>query len=163
MEYQNLTEKDVKGALAAIKHSYDPIAAQNLIKYFYICLKEGRPYNEKILQEYLYYAFGKIIEENKSADHAFGFKRGRGKYERENTLKRDVETTAYIILLMRKDWTWEAAKGETADQYFPDGTGEKAIEAAYSLYKPVLEQMPDDYLMEMLPPDTPVITRNMTG
>jgi len=162
MKWQDVSESDLKGALSSVVYGHDPVATRNLIEYFYERIHNGTPYNECVLREYLDHAFGKIIEDGWTADHAFGFKLKRGHHERQDTTERDVVATAYMILLMRRNWTWLDAKGAAANLLFPDGEGEKAVEAAYALYKEALQLLPDNVLNKMLPPGTPVISRDMT-
>jgi len=163
MKWLDVADADLNSALAAVKYGHDPVAAKNLIEYFHERFKDGLPYNERILIEFLGHAFGKIIEEGSSADHAFGLKLKRGEYERESTLERDVIATAYVILLMRNRWTYLDARGQAANLLFQDGKGDKAVEAAYATYKDYFRSFPNDILEGMLPPDTPVISRDMTG
>lgn len=163
LKWRNLTDAELISALAAAKLGSDPVAARTLIEYFYQRIHSGERYNERVLLEYLDHAFGKIIEDKQSADHAFGFKLPRGKYKREDNTERDVKAAAYIVLLMRKNWTWQDAKGEAANLLFPDDKGDKAVEAAYKRYKDALRYVPAKTLMALLPPGTSVISRDMTG
>ena len=163
MKWHDVVNSELNGALAAVKYGHDPVAAKNLIEYFLERFRDGSHYNEHILLEFLDHAFGKIIEEGWSADHAFGLKLKRGHYERDCTLERDVMSAAYMILLMRKNWTWLEAKGEAANLLFPESKGEKAVEAAYANYKSEFARLPDKVLLDMLPPDTPVISRDKDG
>lgn len=163
MKWRDISEADLNGALAFVLHGHDPDAARNLIEYFHECIHEREPYNEGILLELLDHAFGKIVREGWSADHAFGLKLKRGKRQRPDTTERDVIAAAYMILLIRNGWTWLDAKGQAANLLFPDGRGEKAVEAAYALCKEEFEPMSDELLIDMLPQGTPVISCNMTG
>jgi hypothetical protein len=163
MKWLDVTDGDLQGALAAIKYGFDSEAARNLIAYFYEHMREGIDFNQQVLQGYLYHAFGKIVENGWSADHAFGLKLKRGHYVRESTLERDMTSTAYIILLMRRGWNYLDATGEAANLLFPDGKGEKAIVAAYGYYKEVFSKLPEDVLLEMLPQGTRIISRDMIG
>ncbi len=176
MKWHDVVNSELNGALAAVKYGHDPVAAKNLIEYFLERFRDGSHYNEHILLEFLDHAFGKIIEEGWSADHAFGLKLKRGHHERPDTTERDVIATAYMILLMRKNknknknknWTWLEVKGEAANLLsqaglLPDGKGEKAVEEAYAFYANVFACLPDQALLDMLPPDTPVISRDKDG
>lgn len=163
MRWRDISAGDLRAALAEIKHGFDPDAARNLITYFHEHMREGVEFNQEVLLDYLYHAFGKIVVEGWSADHAFGLKLKRGLYVRESTLERDITATAYIILLMRRGWSYLDATGEAANLLFPDGQGEKAIVAAYSNYKEVFSKLSDDLLLEMLPQGTPIISCNMIG
>lgn len=157
MEWHVATERDLMGALAAAMYGHDPDAARNLIQYFHERFQDGGPYNNRVLIQFLTHAFGKIITEGWSADHAFGLKLKRGCYERENTLERDVIAAAYMLLLIRKKRNWLDAKGMVANFLFEDGKGEKAVEAAYAKYRESLSFLSDEQLIGMLPEGTPII------
>lgn len=163
MKWSDVTKADLEDALASIKHGHDPEAARNLIEYFYERLRDGCRFDERVLYEYLEYAFGRIVNENKSAAVAFGLKSARGEYLRPDTTERDAIAVAYMVLLMRSGRTWEEAKGDAANLLFPDGTGDKAVESAYRQSKEYFQTLPDQTLLDMLPDDTPVIKRVMTG
>ena len=150
MNLENASEADLNGALAAVMSAHDPKAAKNLVEYFYVRIRAGEPYNERILLEYIDHAFGRIVNEGVSADHAFGFKKKRGKHKREDTTERDVVAAAIVTLRMRNGMTWLDAKGAAANELFPDGKGEKAVEAAYSQYKVALSYMSSDALTELI-------------
>jgi hypothetical protein len=160
-EWPDVTDRELNEALTLIKHGFDPVAANSLMTYFYERMREGWDYNEQILIDYLLHAFGKIIDHGWSADHAFGFKLTRGRYARDSTIVRDLVGTAYMILLMRRGLTYLKASEEAANLLFPDDKGDKTIQAAYSKYKDTLGIFPDEILMEMLPPGTPIISRDM--
>jgi hypothetical protein len=163
MKWEDVSDADLNGALMAVKYGHDPVAAKNLIEYFYERIGNCGRFNERVLLELLNHAFGKIIEEDASADQAFGLKLGRGKYPREDKVIRDVMATAYMILLMRQGWTWEDAKGEAANLLCSSDAGDKAMEKAYADHKDLMKLFPDDTLKEMLPPGTPVISRDKVG
>jgi hypothetical protein len=160
---ERISDHDLKGALTAVKYGYDPVAALNLIEYFHKKISEDGAYHTPFLLEYIHHAFGKIVEEGWSADHAFGLKLKRGNYPRTDHTERNVQVAAYVILLRRRKWTLLDAKGEAANLFFPDGKGEKAVESAYAFYRESLEILPDETLTTILPHGTPVISRDMTG
>ena len=163
MKWDDATDDDLENALVWVKHEHDPIAARNLIEYFYERMSDGRSYNQHVLNEFISFAFTRIVEKNYTADQAFGLKLRRGGYAREDTSERDIVCVAYVIVLMRKGWTWLEAIGEAANQFFPDGQGDSAIKSAYPIYKSELSEYPDTLLLGMLPEGTPVITRDKTG
>ena len=133
----------MNGALNSVIYGHDPVAAENLVEYFYERIGSGEPYNERILQAYLLHAFGKIVRDKWTADHAFGFKLKRGKHERDDTTERDFAAAAYVVLKMRNNTKWEVAIGDAANLLFPDGTGDKAVKNAHSFYKDALCVLPD--------------------
>ena len=163
MKLHDASELRLNTELAAVKFGHDPAAARCLIEYFYYCIHEGEPYNERVLLEFLHHAFEKIIKQEWSADHAFGLKLKRGMYERPDTTLRDLTAAAYVILLMRRKWTWQDAKGEAANLWFEDGSGDKAVEKAHATYKCALDSLPDESLKDFLPEGTPLISRDMSG
>lgn len=162
-KWGEMTGDDLKGALVAVIHGHDPVAARNLIECFHERMRDDQTYDERVLLEYVHHAFTKIVKENWTADQAFGLKLRRGHYERDDHLERDIQATGYVILLMRKGWKWEDAIGEAANLLFPDDEGDKAVEAAYAEYKDTLSHEHDDSLLSMLPTGTPVISRDMAG
>ena len=162
MKLDEVSDADIHGALAAVKHGHDPVAAKNLIEYFYERIHEGKGFNERVLLAFLDHAFGRIVNEGWDPNHAFGFKLKRGKHTREDTTERNIVAAAYVVLLMRRNWLWKDAKGEAANLLFPDGRGDKAVEKAYGQYR-ALECLPDEYLAGLLPEGTPVISRDITG
>lgn len=83
------------------KNDYEPFAARSLIEYFHERFREGYPYNERVLLEFVAHAFAKMIEENWTADHAFGLKLRREHYQREGTDERNMTAAAYMTLLIR--------------------------------------------------------------
>ena len=154
MKWGDVTNADLEGALLAIKYGHDPVAAKNLIEYFYERIHGGASFNERVLHGFLDHAFGKVAIEGWSADQAFGLKLKKGHHERANTFERDVIAAAFMVLLMqKKNWRWQDAKGEAANNLFPDGRGEKAVEKAYKSYGIGLKGLPEDYLVGLLPPD----------
>lgn len=164
MKWLDVTEADLNDALAAVKYGHDPDAARNLIEYFYERIRSGERHNERVLLEFLDHAFGKIVEDNWSPNHAFGLALKRGQYPRKDTTLRDVMAAAYVILLRRRNLTLQETIGEAVNLLSDDSNkGDKAIESAYAQYKAVLECMPDESLKEMFPPGTKFISRDMNG
>lgn len=150
MNSGNISESELNGLLAAVKFSNDPVAARNLVEYFYARIHAVEAYNERILLEYIEHAFGRIVNEGVSADHALGFKQSRGKHKREDTTERNVVAAAIVILHMRNGMTWLDARGDAANELFPDGKGERAVDEAYKQYKVVLSYMSSDALKELI-------------
>lgn len=165
MKWLDCTREDLDAALASIKNGHDPEAARNIIEYYHERMSKGFSYDEGFLHTLMAYVFAGIVEGNKSADQALGLSLERGKYDREDTTDRDVTATACILLLMRKGADWLEAKGHTANLLFPEGTGDRAVDAAYSQYRDELRHYSDDSLLEILGQfaDTAVIKRFMTA
>ena len=76
-----------------------------------------------------------------------------------------MTAAACVLLLMRKGVRWLDAKGDTANLLFADGSGDKAVETAYTQYRSELKDCPDGDLLEILGSlaDTPTIKRIMAG
>jgi hypothetical protein len=89
------------------------------------------------------------VESKKSADVAFGLKRGRGEYPRKKSLTRDIVLAGCVTLRMKEGMTWQDAIGEVANCFFEDGTGDKAVKQAYSENKETFHNTPIDELQEM--------------
>ena len=163
MKGSKVSDSDLRGALNEVMYGFDSEAAFGLISYFHERMLEGGNFDERILLDFVYHAFGKIVKDGYSADQAFGLKLGRGRYVRAATIERDLIATAYMILLMRRGWKYLDAGGEAATLLFPDGAGEKAVFAAYNRYQKVLREIEDEDLIQVLPENTPIISRNMVG
>lgn len=165
MKWLDCTREDLDAAFASIKNRHDPEAVRNIIEYYHERMSRGFSYDEGFLHTLMAYVFAGIVEDNKSADQAFGLSLERGKYDREDTTDRDVAATACILLLMRKGVDWLEAKGHTANLLFPEGTGDRAVDAAYSRHRDELRHSSDDSLLDMLGPfaNTAVIKRFMTA
>lgn len=163
MKWDDVTDDDLENTLVDVKYGHDPIAARNLIEYFYERMSDGRSYNQHVLNEFISFAFTRIVEKKFTADQAFGLKLQRGGYVRQDTSERDITCVAYVILLMRHGWTWLDAVGEAANQFFTDDKGDSAVKTAYTIYKNELGDYTDTSLLGMLPEGTPVISRDKTG
>ncbi|MHB1214230.1 MAG: hypothetical protein ACYCY9_04495 [Thiobacillus sp.] len=161
-KWSGVTREDLEGALMVVMHGQDPVAARNLIEYFHEHVLDPNAPDIDVLLAYIRHAFGRIVEDGKSADVAFGLTPGRGEYEREPHAGRDVAATAYVILLTRNGWTWLDAKGEVANLLFADGKGEGAVDKAYRIYGEALQHAPDPYLLDLLPSGTVLIKRDMS-
>jgi hypothetical protein len=150
MKWLDITRDDLDAAFASIQNGHDPEAARNIIECFHERMSKGFSYDEDFLHTYMAYVFAGIVEGNKTADQAFGLTLERGKYDREDTTDRDMTATACVLLLMRKGANWQEAKGDAANLLFPDGTGDRAVDAAYSQHREELQHCSDDNLLEIL-------------
>lgn len=150
---ESFTISDVNDAVGSIKHGFDAIAANNLIRYFHYRFCDGTLFEgvklrseEKAFLEYVSHAFSLIVtgkpeeEEQtdattgKSADVAFGLTLGRGKYQREDATERDMKLAACVILLMREEGkTWEFSIDEAATRFYAKG-GSRVAEEAYQQF-----------------------------
>ena len=142
---RQINESDLNGGLAAVKNSYDPLAAFSLIDYFYRRIRSGAGINLPVLVEYLEHAFGLIVR-GRSADRAFGLTRSRGEREHLDTTERDVRAAAQVTLDMRRGRRYLEAIGDAANRLFPDGKGDRSVEDAYNEHKEFLCCLSDKLL-----------------
>ena len=132
MKWAAVTDADLMGALNAVMHSYDPVAAENLIEYFHERFSNEMPYNQDVLLAFVKMAFRRIVDDELRIDIAFGLAQQKGKHRRDDTTERDVMAAAFVILRMRRGAKWSDAVGEAANLLMPDGTGDRALQMAYA-------------------------------
>lgn len=151
MKWADVTDSDLLGALNAVMYSHDPVAAKSLIEYFHERFSNEMPYNQDVLLAFIKMAFRRIVDDKLRIDIAFGLAQQKGKHRRDDTTERDVMATAFVILRMRRGVKWSDAGGEAANLLMPDGTGDRAIQEAYSKYRDGLSILPDEVLVGLLP------------
>lgn len=78
LTWKEVSEAELRAALASAKSGSDPAAAIKLIEYFYKRIHDNLPYNQTILFEYLDHAFGGIVD-GRPVDSAFGLERRSAK------------------------------------------------------------------------------------
>lgn len=78
LTWKDISEAELRAALAGAKSGSDPAASMKLIEYFYKRIHDNLPYEQTILLEYLDHVFGRIVD-GQPADRAFGFERKAGK------------------------------------------------------------------------------------
>lgn len=146
------TEAGLECELAHAITGTDTRAAGDLMKYFHERMDKGLPYDEGILHRWMKHVFCQIVAAKKSPDIAFGLKLERGKHLRPDTTSRDITAAARMELGRRKKRRgdskkdWSETKGDVANALFPDGTGEKAVEAADAEYREIFQLMTDEML-----------------
>lgn len=74
LTWKEVSEAELRAALASAKGGSDPAAAMKLIEYFYRRIHDNLPYDQTILFEYLDHALGGIVD-GRAADSAFGLER----------------------------------------------------------------------------------------
>ncbi len=143
------------GALTTIQHGFDPDVALRVARYFFQRLEDDLNFNERAFSRYIWHALGLIVAGH-SANAAFGFSRKR-KRPVAHDIDRQMALAASVILCMKNapesvTGRWEHAIGETANLFFKDGTGDRAIAAAYARYKKVFSHFnfTDDELQEIV-------------
>ena len=149
-----VSELTLNGMLAIAKGGSDPEAVKGLMAQLLACMDDGIESEEnrfalRILLDYVRHAFRLILEEGATANQAFGLRTRRGQYRREDTTVRDIQAASFVVLGMRSGKTWLDAVGDAANQLFPDGKGERAVQTAYSNYKEFLENAPDSFLADL--------------
>ena len=78
LTWKDISEAELRAALADAKNGTDAAAAMKLIEYFYRRIQDKLPYDQTILFEYLEHVFGRIVE-GQPADRALGFEPPAGK------------------------------------------------------------------------------------
>lgn len=78
LTWQDLTEAELRAALAAMKSGADPAASRRLIEYYYKRIHDNLPYDQTILFDFLDHALGAIVN-GQPADRAFGLERQAAK------------------------------------------------------------------------------------
>ena len=78
LTWKDISEAELRAALAGAKSGSDSAASMKLVEYFYKRIHDNLPYEQTILFEYLDHAFGRIVD-GQPADRAFGFERQAGK------------------------------------------------------------------------------------
>ncbi len=78
LTWKDLSEAELRAALAGVKSGSDPAASMKLIEYYYKRIHDNLPYDQTILFEYLDHVFGRIVE-GQPADRAFGLERQAAK------------------------------------------------------------------------------------
>jgi hypothetical protein len=140
-KWRAISDEEIEVEITAAKISYDPETSRKIIEYFYERIRDGAHFNRLALQNFVFEAFRRIVEESKNPDQAFGISPGRGNYDRKIAGERDIEIAAYVRLLVRHGWTSNAAIGEAANSFFPDGEGDKAVQGACAIFKEVLDDI----------------------
>jgi hypothetical protein len=74
LTWKDISEAELRAALADAKGGSDPRASLRLIEYFHRRIRDNLPYDQTILFEYLEHAFGRIID-GEPADRALGLAR----------------------------------------------------------------------------------------
>lgn len=140
---------EVHGAVAAVCKGFDAVAARNLVDYFYSRIRSGSPYCQDALLILLEHAFGKIINENESANTAFGLERKRGRPPVDQTF-RDIRLAAAVILRMRQGHSWESSVNDVVEEFFDNGEGAGVTIRAHRYFHDTLMLLPDPYLHEIV-------------
>lgn len=73
LTWKEISEADLRLALAGVQADSDPAAARKLLEYFYRQMHGGLPYDQAILLEFLDCAFGRIVA-GEEPNRVLGFK-----------------------------------------------------------------------------------------
>ena len=76
LTWKEVSDADLRAALAGAKDGSDPAASMKLIEYFYRRIHDNLPYDQTILFEYLDHVFGRIVEGERRTH--VGLEGGRG-------------------------------------------------------------------------------------
>jgi hypothetical protein len=68
---KDISDAELRAALASAINGGDPAASMKLIEYFYRRLHDNLPYEQTILFEYLDHVFGRIVD-GEQPDRALG-------------------------------------------------------------------------------------------
>lgn len=142
---------ELLSALEAAKSGHDPDSARALMAEMLRQLQAGSKTIGPYVENWVIHAFTKILEEDWKADQAFGLLARKGKYERPDTHDRDLIAAALVVLEMKSGTTWEEAVGEAANKLFEDGSGDKAVQAAYAKHHETLSLLPTETLASLMP------------
>lgn len=142
---------ELMSALEAAKSGHSPESARALMAEMLRQLQAGSKTIGPYVENWAIYAFTKVLEEGWKADQAFGLLARPGKRERPDTHDRDLIATAMVILAMRSGITWQEAIGDAANRLFEDGTGDKAVQAAYAKHHQTLGLLPTNTLAAIVP------------
>lgn len=149
-----LSTNDVRLLLLRAKGGNDAKAAKELITHFRDMLSDGGSFDRNILDEYLLHAFDLIVNEETTADQAFGLKPRKGLHKREDNTARNVQIAAYIEYLVRyKSTKWADAIGEAANYFCGPDTGDRLVKDAHAKYKSSLSYADERFLVDILPED----------
>lgn len=145
---------DVEATVAAVIHAgVDPIAAENLIRYFHFALEDGQLFCncsglgevERSFIDYVGHAFGRYVA-GRPIGAAFGLDRGRGDRERADLTDRNTAIAAAVEQLVRRDLTVrqsvnrESVCREVASRF---NIGWKSVEKIYVEYRHAMSLLAD--------------------
>lgn len=108
-KWDDVTEKDVWGALSVLKHCHNPKAARSLVEFFYERFDDGDgnlkdavtdAMLDAMLHTYVHLVLKRIVADGWTPEQAMGFKRRKGRLK-ENNQGRDIEIAAYVALALR--------------------------------------------------------------
>jgi hypothetical protein len=74
LTWKDLSEAELRAALARVKGGGDAQASMRLIEFFHRRIRDGLPYDQTVLLEFLEHVFGRILE-GRTADDALGLNR----------------------------------------------------------------------------------------
>lgn len=72
LTWKEISDTELRLALAGVKSGADPAAARKLLEYFYRQIHGNLPFDQVILLEYLDSVFGRIVE-GQRPDRVLGF------------------------------------------------------------------------------------------
>ena len=128
-----------------LKHHFDPALSRNVIELFHERMQDDEHVDPDVLYALMKHVFA-LIMEGKSADQAFGLKRTKGGYKREDTYERDLHAAAIVVLNLRKGFKWLDAVADAAVHL---SISESTVKRACADFREGLDYLPDDILMQI--------------
>lgn len=141
-KWDDVTPQGLDTIIEYLKCNHNPEMARQVIELFHERMRDGEHVDYEALSMLTMNAFSKIVG-GMSADEAFGLKAGKGKYDRADTLERDVRAATLVVWHMRQGATWEDAVTDTAEHI---GLNHRIVERAYKDYRAGVEFLPNEQL-----------------
>lgn len=151
-KWDDVTPEGLFNIIEYLKSNYDPSLSKKVIELFQERMQDDIHVDPITLNSLMKHVFSLIIE-GKSADQAFGLKIIKGKYNREDTIERDMCATAIIVIKRRQGSSLEDAVADAAEHM---KTSDTTIKRSYKNHRDFIELLPDEHLEKMfagqLPP-----------
>ncbi len=151
-KWDDVTPEGLDTIIEYLKCNFDPVLSLKVIELFHERMQDDEHVDLGSLYLLMKHVFAQIME-GRSADQAFGLKAIKGKYNRPDTMARDVRASAMVMLQMRRGVTWEDAVTDAAEQM---GIGNRTVQRVFATHRIGLEWFPDEVLIELagesLPP-----------
>lgn len=144
-KWDDVTYDQLFNTIEILKHHFDPALSRNVIELFHERMQDDEHVDPDVLYALMKHVFA-LIMEGKSADQAFGLKRTKGGYKREDTYERDLHAAAIVVLNLRKGFKWLDAVADAAVHL---SISESTVKRACADFREGLDYLPDDILMQI--------------
>ncbi|MCY9821599.1 MULTISPECIES: hypothetical protein [Aeromonas] len=141
-KWDDVTPQGLDTIIEYLKCNHNPEMARQVIELFHERMRDGEHVDYEALSILTMNAFSKIVG-GMSADEAFGLKAGKGKYDRADTLERDVRAATLVVWHMRQGATWEDAITDTAEHMKLTSI---TVQRAYDKFRTGSEYLLDEQL-----------------